>query len=117
MASYLITLPRWGRLSKLLIWKLRGLVGFANLSASINAAINLGFYGNFRIFLSEINPVEYARLRSEWSRGSAPTKTLCTRRAERRGGEGPSRAATLCSLEFESLDCISPRRLGSDQMI
>jgi hypothetical protein len=119
MASYLITLPRWGRLSKLLIWKLRGLVGFANLSASINAAINLGFYGNFRIFLSEINPVEYARLRSEWSRGSAPTKTLCTRRAERRGGGGTLKGCNSLFARIRKfrLHLSAPARLGSNDLV
>jgi len=106
-----------GRLSKLLIWKLRGLVGFANLSASINAAINLGFYGNFRIFLSEINPVEYARLRMEPR--ECPCENVAHSGRGGGGGEGSSRAATLCSLEFESLDCISPRkaRLGSNDLV
>lgn len=65
-----------GRLSKLLIQELLGLVRFRNLSASINAAINLGFYGNFRIFLSEINPVEYVALPDGTMR--VPLRERCT---------------------------------------
>jgi len=104
-----------GRLSRLLIWKLRGLVGFANLSASINATINLSFYGNFRIFLSEINPVEYARLYFEWCRGSAPTETLRTRRGA--GGSPQGLQLSVRRIRKFRLHLSAPAWLGSNDLV